>query len=136
MGRAKVALARAHIDEAEGELKAARFYVEERQMREYYPLLSLVSGQASLARGRNGQALNRFRVADKLAAGMTLRPLIWRAQAGAARAAAALGDPEAADKHWKRAHGTIEEIGALIEEQMLRESFLENNRKKLATAYT
>jgi ATP/maltotriose-dependent transcriptional regulator MalT len=135
-GRAKVALARGHLDEAAGEVAQAWHYVEEREMREFYPLLALTGGQISLARGQQESALERFNRAEELASSMTMRPLIWQAQAGTAKVLAALGRQSAAERQWQRARATIDEIAALFDDQDLRQVYLQSAGKKLKAIST
>ena len=132
-GRALVAIARGELEEATAEVAKALEYVDERKMREFYPMLALTAGQVSLARGEQERALEQFNRAETLGSRMTMRPLIWQAQAGAAQALAALGQESAAGVKREKARVTMDEIAALFQDQALRDSYLQTTTKKLQT---
>jgi class 3 adenylate cyclase/tetratricopeptide (TPR) repeat protein len=130
-GRALVALARGELEEATAEVVEGLNYVEERKMREFYPMLALTGGQVSLARGEQKRALKQFNRAEELGSRMTVRPLIWQAQAGAAKALAALGQESEAALKKQQALATIDEIAARFQDYALRDIYLQTTAKKL-----
>ena len=62
---------------------------------------------------------------------MTMRPLTWQAQAGAAQVLASLDRQQEADGKRSKALATLHEIAGLLEDQELRSMYLEDALKKL-----
>ena len=129
--RALVALERAQLDEAAAEVAEALAYVEAREMKAFYPLVTLTDGHVCAARGEHKRALNLFKRAEELATPMIMRPTIWQAQASAAKALSALGQQDAAELQHQHAQTTINQIAALFQDQSLRETYLQTATNKL-----
>jgi class 3 adenylate cyclase/tetratricopeptide (TPR) repeat protein len=131
IGMAFVHLARGRTDEAGGLVDQARAFVEERAMKFLFPLVDFADAQVSAARGENERALEQFGRAEELAAAMQMRPLVWQAQAGAARALSALGHAAETEAKRRQARAVIDEIAGLFEDETLQEMFLESALGKI-----
>ena len=86
----------------------------------------------SLARGDIEQAPERFASAEKLALEMRMRPLVWQARAGAARALAASGRAGEVDEKLLQARAVIDEIAGMFEDDKLRSMYLESATRTIA----
>ena len=98
-------------------------YAEERGMRNLYPLMRLASGKAQEASGRHEAALQQFNISAQRAQELSMRPILWQAQAGSARSLNALNCSDEAEIHRTAALATIDEITALFEDQTLATEF-------------
>jgi tetratricopeptide (TPR) repeat protein len=125
VGLALVALAQSRPDDAADLVAQARAYAEERQMRHVYPLVALTEGRVSASRQRHDEALRAFHRAESLAKELGMRPTVWQAQAGAARALEALGRASEAEAKRSEARLLIDEIAALFQDVQLRSLYLE-----------
>lgn len=133
-GTALVALARNQHDEALSRINMARAYAHEHEMMYVHPFIELVAGQVSAARGEYEAALEQFNRAEDLALYMTMRPNVWQARAGAARALSHLGRESQAAEKRQQALDTIQEIADLFQNHDYRAMFLESAHKKLHAA--
>jgi class 3 adenylate cyclase/tetratricopeptide (TPR) repeat protein len=131
IGLAFVQLARGKLDEAAGLVDQARAFIEERAMKFLYPLIAFADAQVSAARGESERALEQFGRAEELAVAMQMRPLVWQAQAGAARVMSALGRAAEAKAKYRQVRAVIDEIAALFEDEMLQEMFVESALTKV-----
>jgi len=61
-----------------------------------------------------------------------MRPLIWQARTGAARAFVALGQHTQADAKRAAAQEMVDEIGALFEKEDFQSKFLESAQARVA----
>lgn len=132
VGAALVALARNHLDEAASRVDEARALVEERAMKQWYPLVADAAAQVSFARDEAERAWEHYARAEALALEMAMRPSVWQARAGAAKALHALGRASEADAKLREARAMIDEIAALFEDEKLRAAFVESAARKLA----
>ncbi|MEZ4768869.1 MAG: adenylate/guanylate cyclase domain-containing protein [Caldilineales bacterium] len=98
-------------------------YAEERGMRNLYPLMRLASGRAQAARGHHQAALAQFTISAQRAQDLSMRPILWQAQAGSAASLNALNRPDDAAVHRSAALSTIDEITALFADQTLAAEF-------------
>jgi len=130
IGMALVALARDHIDEAARFVVEARAYVEERAMKNLYPLVWLTEARISAANGNLERALEQFARAEALALEMTMRPLVWQARAAAAGILSALGRTGEAEARRQGARGMIDEIAGLFADERLRVMFVESATRR------
>ena len=132
VGAALVAMARNKLDDATNLVQEAQADVEERAMNHFAPLIAFADAQVSSARGDSERALERFLKVEELALAMQMRPLVWQAQAGAARVLSQLGRSSEADAKRAQAQATIDEIAGLFEDETLRAMFVETAISKLA----
>ncbi len=95
-------------------------------MKHVAPLIDLAQGETQAALGQMEAALEAYEQAEARGAEMGMRPTIWQAQAGAARALDALSRPAEADAKRQAARSTIDEIAALFQDAGLREQFVED----------
>ena len=132
LGQALLALARKQLPEANGKLAEARRFVEERDMRNYFPLIGLVDGRISSVGGKSDHALEQFTFAESAAEEMGMRPYVWRAQAGAAKELSATGRATEAEEKRRQAFTTIDEIAEMMADEELRAAFLLSAKSKVA----
>jgi tetratricopeptide (TPR) repeat protein len=130
-GSALLALTRGEPDQALELAIEARSYAGERQMRHLYPFLDLILGRVYAARGENEQALDQFRISESEAQELDFRPLMWQAQIGASGALEMLGRKPEAEAIRLSARGVVHEIGSQIEDERLREAYLQSQSKKI-----
>ena len=131
VGSAFLQLGSGNTDEGAALVTEAREFVEERQMKHFYPLVELAAGQVAATRGDGSEALEHRALGEQLALGMQMRPMVLQLRLGAAQVleGSARGSEAAAKR--ASARGMIEEIGSLFESQEMRKSYLENASKKL-----
>ncbi|MBI4199959.1 MAG: AAA family ATPase [Chloroflexi bacterium] len=132
VGMALATLVGGDIDEAARLAAEARAFAEERTMRLYYPLIARGEGRVAEAKGDTEKALERYAEAEGLALEMGMRPMVWQAQAEAARSLAATGRQEEAVAMRRKAQAMIEEIAALLQDPALRAHYVESATNKLA----
>jgi class 3 adenylate cyclase/tetratricopeptide (TPR) repeat protein len=125
-GSALLASQQGSHDEALHLAKEACAYVEERAMRHLFPLVRLTSGRVLAANGDHDAALAQFALSEKWAAELTLRPILWQAQAHAARSLQALENPAQAEAKRKDARAVIDEIAKGFTNEELRTAFRTN----------
>jgi predicted ATPase len=123
-GSALVASKQGRRDDALMLVEEACAYTEKRSMRHLYPLMRLAAGQIHAAWGDHRHALVELELAENLAAGMQMRPLLWQAQEAAANTLDALGRPREAAQKRQAAQGVIQEIAGLFEDDTLRQAYL------------
>ena len=131
VGSALVALARDNTGQAAKYVEDAREFVEERGMRNYYPLIALAEGSVRTAQGESDAALKGFARAEALAEEMQMRPVVWQARAGAAEVLSAIGRPEEAEAKRSDAKASIGEIAELFQDGDLGDKFLVSATAKL-----
>ena len=132
VGSAFVALANGDSDEAAKLVAEALEYVEERAMKNFYPLVAFAGAQVNAAWGHEQEALDSFSRAEKLALELQMRPLVWQSRAGAAQVLSGAGRASEAEAKRSDAREMIEEIAGLFEDEELRGMFLESAMGKLA----
>jgi tetratricopeptide (TPR) repeat protein len=130
-GAALVALAQGRVDDAEGHVDEATRYAEEHHMRHMYPLVYYARGEVSLARADHAGAYGWFSLAEREAAVMDMRPVLWQTQAGAAHALDALGRHDEATTKRTQATDTIGSISALFKDQTLCAFFTDSALRRL-----
>lgn len=131
VGSAFVALGRNDVAGAAEIVREAKEFTEERSMRHFYPLMSIADAQVSLASGDSAGALQFFGRAEELALEMGMRPLAWKARAGAAQVLASLNREEEAAAKRSGALSLIHELAGLFEDQDFRSMYLEEAIKTL-----
>ncbi len=100
-------------------------------MHHLYPLMSLAGAQVSLASRDSAGALESFGRAEELALEMGMRPLAWKARAGAAQVLSSLNREEEAAAKRSEALSLIHELAGLFEDQNLKSMYLEDAIKTL-----
>jgi class 3 adenylate cyclase/tetratricopeptide (TPR) repeat protein len=131
IGSAMVALARGDVTGAAEATAAARRYAGDRVMTFLYPTMDLADGRVQATLGNDAVALERFADAEDRAVAMGQRPLIWQAQAAAARLLDKLGRPAESEVKLAAARAGIEEIAALFADESLRVAYRETATAKL-----
>jgi tetratricopeptide (TPR) repeat protein len=124
VGSALLALANDDIDAAAQFIEEAREFAEQRAMRHYYPLIAFAAAQVSDRSGNAEKALEGFARAEKLAADLQMRPLVWMAQAGAASVLLATDRATEANEKRIQAKAVIDEIGKMFQDEKLRGMYL------------
>ncbi len=117
-------------EEAHRLMGEARAFAEERTMRLYYPLIAMGDARMAAGDGETNVALERFARAEGLALEMQMRPMVWQAQAGAARLLSALGRPAEAEEKRRQAQAVIAEIARMFTDQTLGAMFLASATRK------
>ena len=126
VGLALVALGQANLDEAESFVHQARHFIEERAMRDHYPLVELTEGQVKASRGELQQALQYFTRAEEQALAMEMRPTVRKARIEAAKVLLKMGlEAEAETKFWA-AREMLEEMATFFQSEELRALYMEN----------
>ncbi len=128
-GAALVDLKQKNLDEARSKIDKAWTFVQERAMNNEYPSVAWADGLVSAACGDQVRALEQFNRAESLAQEMQMRPLVWRARVGAARALASLNRPAEAEEKQNAARAMIDEIAGLFQDEKWRVPFVENARR-------
>jgi len=131
LGASSVALARNQLEEAQHSLSKARDFVNDRAMKFLYPSIEFQEALISVERDDMERALNHFQRTEKLAAEMQMRPLVWQSYAGQSRALSAMNQEKAAKEKHIAAQEMINQVGDLIEDQALREKFIQSATQKL-----
>ena len=131
VGSAFLELGRGSWDQAAKLVQEAGEFVEERQMKHFYPLVALAEGQVTAAGGDGSLALEHLARGERLALEMQMRPMVLRTRLGAAQILAASGRSSEAEAKLAEARAMIDEIGGLFEDEELRDSYLETATKKL-----
>jgi hypothetical protein len=134
VGSARLALAEGQPQAAADFVAQARAFAVERKMKQVLPLIDLAEGDAQAALGQPAAALEAFERAEAQAAAMGMRPMTWKAQAGAARALDALKRPDEAGAKRQRAQVMVEEIAGLFEDADLRQQFTEEAMERIRGA--
>jgi class 3 adenylate cyclase/tetratricopeptide (TPR) repeat protein len=124
-GSALVALAQGNLDEAARLLDEANAYADEHRMRCFYPLLYEALGDTCMAQGDGEGALGWYTRAEEEASNMGMRPALWQARLGAARALDALDKRDEAAQERAGANATISEITSFFEDPALRTLYAE-----------
>lgn len=132
VGAAFLELGRGNGGEGAKLVQEAREFVEERQMKHFFPLIALAEGQASATEGDAATALGHLTRAEQLALEMRMRPMVLQARLGAAQVLDMAGRSDEAEVKRKEARAMIDEIGALFEDDALRTKYLESAAGKLA----
>ena len=101
----------------------ACIYAEERGMRNLYPLMRLTSGKVQAAGGHHEAALQQFAISAQRAEELSMRPILWQAQARSARSLDALNRSAEGAKQRAAALATIDEVTALFDDQTLATEF-------------
>jgi class 3 adenylate cyclase/tetratricopeptide (TPR) repeat protein len=133
-GSALLALAQGRADEAAGLAEQARTFAEEHGTRQYIPLIEFVAGEAAVVLGDLDGALQTFAVAEARASAMQMRPILWQAQASAARVLWQRERPGEARAKLEAARATIDEIAALFGDVELRRLFADTAAAKVDAA--
>jgi predicted ATPase/class 3 adenylate cyclase len=131
IGSAYVGIVEQRFEESLKHMLEADAFVEERQMKHLAPLVYLATGKVFLAQGKTDEALEQFARSEAFASGMEMRPLVWQAQAEAAKVLSKTDKETEARKKQNQALDTIEEIEELFEDQSLREIFAAHARRGL-----
>ena len=131
VGSAFLELGRGNSEQAATLVQEAGEFVEERQMKHFYPLIAVAQAQAAATGGDGPIALEHLARGEQLALEMRMRPMVLQTRLGAAQILAAAGRAEEASARVAEARAMIEEIGSLFEDQALRSSYLESATKKL-----
>jgi class 3 adenylate cyclase/tetratricopeptide (TPR) repeat protein len=122
---------RGDLPAAQATLDQARIFAEGKNMRDAFPLLRLAQARLHLARGDQaadayGPAVAAFDRAAELAASAGLRPTLWQAHAGAARALTLIGQPEQAAARLAQARAVVEDIAAGMSQDNNRRAYLDS----------
>jgi tetratricopeptide (TPR) repeat protein len=133
-GSALVALHQGRLDDAAKLAEEGCRDAQEREMKQMYPLVYLTRGDVCMARGEIEEALRHFMRAEVDAAQMMMRPSLWQAQAGYARALEAQGHLDEAAAKRRQAVQTIGTITSLFRDQTLCSMFTAGAMKKLERA--
>ena len=131
VGSAFVELGRGNGEQATTLVREAREFVDERQMKHFYPLIALAEAQVTAAGGDSNLALEHLARGEQLALEMRMRPMVLQARVGAAQILAASGRSDEGEAKRAEAQAMIEEIGGLFEDQKLRDSYLGSATMKL-----
>ena len=92
-------------------------------MRNLYPLMRLASGRVQAASGHHEAALAKFAISAQRAQELSMRPILWQAQAGSAVSLEALDRSDEAAVQRSAALSTIDEIAALFADETLAAEF-------------
>ena len=109
-GMALLAARSGEIDKAKQWARDAQAYVEERQMRHFYPLIAFTEGRVLAAAGEEEQAVDALAQAAAQADALGMRPIGWQARLHAARILAGTGESEAAAAQKAEAQTFIDAI--------------------------
>jgi tetratricopeptide (TPR) repeat protein len=131
VGAALVALRRNELVEATKLVDEARGYVEQRGMKNMYPVVASAEAQVLFASGEHERSLDEFARMEALATEMKMSPLIWQACAGEAKVLAALGRDQQAELEREGARQVIDDMAALFTDQEMRAEFVEGATRKL-----
>jgi predicted ATPase/class 3 adenylate cyclase len=132
VGRAVIALAHGRLADAAECVQAARQFAAERRMQNAYPVIEYAAGLVAAAQGNLEGALAAYAEAEAQAARLTLRPLLWRVHAEAARALAALGRAAEAEARAAAARAVVAEMADLFKDDELRRLYAEHASAALA----
>jgi tetratricopeptide (TPR) repeat protein len=124
VGKALVALARGNSTEAASLVDEACRYVEERQMKHFYPLVAFAAGEVAKAQGKVERALQHFAVADELAQAMQMRPLLLQIRLNAMKVLQAAGRDAEAQAKLLAARQVVDEMAVQIKDETLRSDYL------------
>ena len=126
VGSAIVDLSRGNLEDASLSMVEAREFVEEREMKNIYPLVSFADANLSAAGGKPEEALRHFEVGEELALKAPMRPL----RLGAAGALSSLGREEESKTQRHEARKMVDEIADLFQDGNLRKLYIENVEAK------
>jgi len=126
VGLALVALSQTNLDEAESFVHQARQFIEERAMRDQYPLVELTEGQVKALRGEMQQSLQHFTRAEEQALAMEMRPTVRKVRLEAAKVLSKMGLETEAETKLRAAREVLEEMASFFQNEELRALFLEN----------
>ncbi len=123
-GLALISLYEGRPEDARARNEEASAFAREREMRNAYPPIDICAGKIAASAGDWELALSHFAAAAADAQDMGMRPYLWQARAGAARALAALGRSDEAETSRAAAAATATEMGALFQDRGMAEAFL------------
>jgi tetratricopeptide (TPR) repeat protein len=126
VGNAFVSLAEGDVDAALKCVEEAQAYIVDHKMVQIAPYVSLAMGKVHYAKGDYNKAIEDFSRAELTALEMDLRPVVWQAQANAAKALEISNQNGLAQGKRNRALDVIDEIKNLFEDQELRNIFATN----------
>ena len=126
VGSAIVDLSRGNLEDASLSMVEAREFVEEREMKNIYPLVSFADANISAASGKPEEALRHFEVGEELAMKAQMRPSIWQLHLGTAGALSSLGREEESETKRHEARKMVDEIADLFQDGNLRKLYIEN----------
>lgn len=129
-GSAIVRVARGDVDGAAGRVREARAYAEQHGLRHFMPFIALAEAQVAFAGRDVVRALDRFAEAERQAAQMGARLLLWQSRSGAAQVLEMAGRHEEAEERRRQALQVIDEMASLFRDQELRTAFLESTTGK------
>ena len=89
IGSAFLELGRDNRDQAAKLVEEAREFVEDRQMKHFFPLIALAEAQVTAAEGKSPLALEHLTRGERLALEMRMRPKVLQARLGAVQLLAA-----------------------------------------------
>jgi len=135
IGCTMLSLMQGDADAAAPFVKEAREFVEERQMKHYYPFVEFADGMVNMMQGNWETSLARFMRSEELAMLMPVRPIIWQARAGAAQALSVLGRDSEADRMRAKTHAMIDEIAGFFKNAEYRDLFVEGAHGKLTAMF-
>jgi tetratricopeptide (TPR) repeat protein len=122
-GSALVKLSRGDTDGAAGQIRDARAFARERDMRQFDPLLSFVEGQIAFACGDLPGALQKLETAVAEARTMGMRPLIVQALEAQVQVLTLMERPAEAEERGRQARALVEEMRAAIHDPEMLASF-------------
>ena len=100
-------------------------FVQDRSMKNEIPQVVLAQAKLNASQGNMVQALENFEHAEALALELGMRPLVWRARAGASLCLTEMGQEKEAQGKQYQALEMINEIGDLFEDKALKTKYLE-----------
>jgi ATP/maltotriose-dependent transcriptional regulator MalT len=124
VGKALVALARGKPAEAAPLVDEARRYVEERQMKHFYPMVAFAAGEVAKAQGDVTGAIQNFARAEELAEAMQMRPLLVQIRLNAMKVLQAEGRKDEAQAKLLAARQVVDEIATRMKDETLRSDYL------------
>ena len=136
LGSAFVNLAENQIDAACESIEEAQSYIEARQMKHEAPAASLAMGKVCFAEGQFEKALECFTHAEEAALALGFLPVVWQAQAYAARALQQMNLDEQAQEKQDQALETIDGLKGLFENQELRAAFENSAMRELNVSFS
>jgi tetratricopeptide (TPR) repeat protein len=130
-GAALATLDLGDVETAQGYVSQAHDYAHEHGLVYLHPLVAYTQGCVAEGRGDTDAALAAFALAEAEAHGMTMRPLIWQARAGAARVLWVAGRMDEAAVQAASAWEMAQEIGDLFQDQEFQSTFLAYARGRI-----
>jgi len=124
VGKALVALARGNPTQAAPLVDEAHRYIEERQMKHFYPMVAFAAGEVARAQGDVERALQNYRHAEELAQSMQMRPLLVQIRLTAMQVLQATSRKDEAQAQLMAAHQVVDEMVAQFTDETLRSAYL------------